>query len=156
MWNCCKVCDVLQAYHMKSGYCYNKRSISLCFQMPNRTAPKCWNYVEVELEKNVMIHSTVHRKVLSLTIHIADFDWTLIYTGTRAFVHTWEHWNSSSAEDNFNFAQPIFFFTGVDFCPSSHCLMIITCMWSWIQTQSKCCHNKMLHFQSNPVFFIII
>ena len=63
---------------MKLSYCY-KRSISLSFQVPNRSAPKCWNYVEVELAKNAMIHSTVHRKVLSLIIHIADFDWTLIY-----------------------------------------------------------------------------
>ena len=46
------------------------------------------------------------------------------------------------------------FFTGVDlYIPSSHCLMIIT-MWSWIQIQSKCCYNKMLHLQSNPVFLL--
>ena len=30
----CKVSDVFQAYHMKLSYCYNKRSVSLCFQMP--------------------------------------------------------------------------------------------------------------------------
>ena len=63
-----------------SMYCYNKRSISLCFQMPNRTTtPKCWNYVEVESEKNVLTQCNIHCKVLSLMIHIADFDWTLIY-----------------------------------------------------------------------------
>ena len=32
-----KMYDVLQAYHTKLSYCYNKRSISLYFQMPNRT-----------------------------------------------------------------------------------------------------------------------
>ena len=41
------------------------------------STPKCWN--SVELETNVMIHSSIHRKVLSLIIHIVDFDWTLVY-----------------------------------------------------------------------------
>ena len=99
-----------------------------------------------------MIHSTIHRKVLSLTIHIADFDWIPVLV----LLCTHENIELVLPQKTILILHNQFsFFTGVDLhIPSSHCLMIITCMWSWIRTQSKCCHNKMLHLQSNPVFLL--
>ena len=139
---------------MKLSYCYNKRSFSLCFQMPiielHPSAGTMWKwnwrrtwwYTAPSIVKCYRWRSTLQ----TLIGH-----W---YTGTRAFVHTWEHWTSSSAEDNFNFAQPIFFFYRCWFVYSQFSLFDDNYMYVELDTQSKCCHNKMLHLQSNPVFLL--